>query len=1521
MNEWSFSEKMPKKGRKRTLSGKTKAAIESKQARLNEGDEKRESRLESQKVYQAEQRQNETQEQRTERLESMKQRNQYVRSTETYGQKALRLYDQRIRKRGYDARNKNAGQTGMRLGCAKDTDLFNEKEFPENLTKHDVGSLYEADVCKHCNAYKWKGERPGFCCENGKVSLPPLKLLPQEIKDLFDNKEFQDNIRSYNNALAMSSIGCDEKQVPGFNPTFKIQGKVFHRIGSLKPNEGESPKFAQIYFYDSNNEIENRLHHNPHLKEDILSKLQECLKKVNPYIKSLRYAAEFSEENPDVKIVLHADKKPKDEHVRKYNLPSGSEIAVIMPGDQEGPRDVVIQHKGGNLQTINSLHRSYDPLHYVLLFPGGDDGYTDSIPKKDGKGKSTAEQNKKGKDEKPRHLSPVEFYKYRLQIRKADENTLMKGRKLTQQYATDNYAKAENERMKWVRNHQKEIRADKYQGLLDAVDANDGVNAGQKVILPPSVTASPRWYAESFQDSMSLVRKYGKPDYFLTFTCNPQWPEILSSLLPGQSPHDRPDICDRVFKIKHSDLLNQLLEHQALGKVKAYTSMIEFQKRGLPHSHILLIMEDQDKPRTPEDINKVVSAEIPDVTVNPSLHAIITKHMVHGPCGAVNPGCQCMESVGDQKVCGKEFPKEFKESTSINANGYPLYRRRAPENGGRTFNKSVKGQDFTVDNRWVVPFNPFLSLRYNAHLNVEVVTSVQCVKYLYKYITKGSDRVIIQLANGEKRDITNDEVARFQNARYVSASEAYWRLYEFRIAEMYPPVSKLPLHLENEQTVYFQPAQASEIARKPPPTTKLTAYFDLNKESSEARSILYPDIYQHYIWKDNKWVKRRNKMSKLNRDGDALSDTVGRIPVVGLNAHQTELYYMRMLLYHKAGAKSFADLRTIDGVEHQTYQAACLKLGLLDDDAENDRAMEEAASIRFGPQLREVFAMILVWNRPIEPKEFWNRHKDILCEDLLRRDHLDAPSDSIINEVLLDIEEHVQRNGFEMETFQLPKPDHDLITQRIPRELREETEYDITILKEIVEKNVPLLNEEQRNVYDAILDSVNNGKGEMFALDAPGGSGKTFLTTTVLAKIRSEGQVAPATATSGIAATLLPNGRTLHSRLKVPIEGLDENSFCNVTKRDATAELIRRAVLLIVDEVTMAKKEVYEAVNRTFQDIRGNTLPFGGVTVLFSGDWRQILPVVRHGGRAEIIAACLKMSHLWKHVKIMKLSKNMRLNGDHVDAENFAQQLLEIGEGRAHIEEDLGQYKIKVDDAFLLAEESVQSLCGFVWNDLQAHYTDPEWLCSRAVLCPTNEAADEINDHMTRCFPGEPRSYLSSDSLMDGNKAQYPMEFLNTLCSSGMPPHKLTLKEGCPIMLMRNLDPCKGHCNGTRYVVSGMYDHVIDATVATGVHVGQRIMIPRIPTCPSESIFPFKMQRRQFPLRRCFAMTANKAQGQGLNKIGIYLKKQFFSHGQLYVALSRVGCKQNVKILAKDGRFPGKEGVYIDNVVYPEILS
>uniref|UniRef100_A0A914Z3L6 Helitron helicase-like domain-containing protein n=1 Tax=Panagrolaimus superbus TaxID=310955 RepID=A0A914Z3L6_9BILA len=193
-------------------------------------------------------------------------------------------------------------------------------------------------------------------------------------------------------------------------------------------------------------------------------------------------------------------------------------------------------------------------------------------------------------------------------------------------------------------------------------------------------------------------------------TCNPNWKEILENLLEGQTPADRPDLVARVFKQKKDYLINLISKEGYFGKCKAHVYTIEFQKRGLPHAHILVTLEADYKMRTAEVINRYISAQLPDPELYPNLHDLVVKHMIHGPCGP-----RCMK---DGK-CSKHFPHEFQEETSLDEDGYPSYAR--PDNGI----KVTKSSGFVVDNRYVVPHCPNLLLELNCHINVEVVMILQ----------------------------------------------------------------------------------------------------------------------------------------------------------------------------------------------------------------------------------------------------------------------------------------------------------------------------------------------------------------------------------------------------------------------------------------------------------------------------------------------------------------------------------------------------------------------------------------------------------------------------------------------------------------------------------------------------------------------------------------------------------------------------------------------------------------------------
>eukprot|EP00268_Persea_americana_P054791 TRINITY_DN6313_c1_g1_i1.p1 TRINITY_DN6313_c1_g1~~TRINITY_DN6313_c1_g1_i1.p1 ORF type:complete len:201 (-),score=21.42 TRINITY_DN6313_c1_g1_i1:1867-2469(-) len=189
-------------------------------------------------------------------------------------------------------------------------------------------------------------------------------------------------------------------------------------------------------------------------------------------------------------------------------------------------------------------------------------------------------------------------------------------------------------------------------------------------------------------------------------------------------------------------------------------------------------------------------------------------------------------------------------------------------------------------------------------------------------------------------------------------------------------------------------------------------------------------------------------------------------------------------------------------------------------------------------------------------------------------------------------------------------------------------------------------------------------------------------------------------------------------------------------------------------------------------------------------------------------------------------------------------------------------------------------------------------------------------------FPGSPVKYYSFDSAIDDTEQLPQEEFLNSLTPNGQPPHELILKVNCPIMLLRNIYPPMGLCNGTRLVCRTVTKNLIDAEIIAGHYRGKRVFIPRIALQPAENDrYPFMLKGKQFPIRLSFAMMINKAQGQTLEHLGIYLTQLVFSHGQLYVALSRAKTAATVKVLIKPGIVDTSENTCTSNVVYQEILA
>ncbi|GFT40170.1 ATP-dependent DNA helicase PIF1 [Trichonephila clavipes] len=596
---------------------------------------------------------------------------------------------------------------------------------------------------------------------------------------------------------------------------------------------------------------------------------------------------------------------------------------------------------------------------------------------------------------------------------------------------------------------------------------------------------------------------------------------------------------------------------------------------------------------------------------------------------------------------------------------------------------------------------------------------------------------------------------------------------------------------------------------------------------------------------------------------------------------------MRLLLHHVRGPISFEHLKTVvvrdedgDILEIKpcsTYTEACQVLGLVEDDSHWYQAMEEAAVSQSPAQLRNLFAILIAVCGLNKPITMWENHKEDMTEDFLHQARRNNPTeniehcDALFNNTLLILEVKILSiTGNKLALYGLPEPVHDQ-PELTSKDVLRETSYDVQALRAYMAENVPRLTPDQQQAFIAITGMIGNERGGMVFLDAPGGTGKTFLLNLLLAFVRKEKDMAVAVASSGIAATLLAGGRTAHSAFKLPLDlARSDSATCNISKGTGQGHVLTTCKLIVWDEATMSHRNAFHALDKTLQDLRGSSAIMGGATVVLAGDFRQTLPIVTRGTPADQINACLKNSYLWQHVEKFSLTTNMR---------SHIQGLIIVPCGQI--------------------VNSPDELLSKVYPKIQQNFKDQDWLSHRAILASRNDVVEKINVTIQKQLPGQEYAYKSIDCILNDDEAvQYPIEFLNSIQTPDLQAHNLILKVGAPIILIRNIDAPR-LCNGTRLIVKKLMQHVIQATVLTGCAKGEDVFIPRIPIIPSDNTIQFK--RIQFPLKLCFAMTINKSQGQSLEIAGIDLQTPCFSHGQLYVACSRVGKEENLFVHTPNG--------------------
>uniref|UniRef100_A0ACD5ZBE1 Uncharacterized protein n=1 Tax=Avena sativa TaxID=4498 RepID=A0ACD5ZBE1_AVESA len=863
---------------------------------------------------------------------------------------------------------------------------------------------------------------------------------------------------------------------------------------------------------------------------------------------------------------------------------------------------------------------------------------------------------------------------------------------------------------------------------------------------------------------------------------------------------------------------------------------VEFQKRGLPHAHIIIWLKRLDTEVSMAVIDSYVSAEIPDPAEDPLGFILVSEFMMHGPCGELNVKCVCMK---DNK-CSKHFPKDFQPETILDKDGFALYRRR--DNGRRVF-KNGKW----LDNQWVVPYNMEMLKKYQGHMNVEWCNKAIVMKYLFKYVTKGPDssKVYLERVKGKGIALGTDgrplvnEVNEYVEARYICEYDALWRVFGFTIHGKTPSVERLPVHLPGMNTVRFSDDTDltrivdSDFLRR----TKLTEWFVANSLFPDARSLTYCDFATEWTWdsENRSWHARGG------------GEKIGRIYYVQPNVG--ELYYLRTLLMIVKGATCYADIRTYEGITYRLFKEACAARGLLGDDAEWYRAFDEAVVWGFGRRLRQLFVMMLMYCGVKSEREFFERYWVHLADDLqyavrlARRDpKYEVPVEQLRDMLLSELSEVFLKNGSRITDFNLPPKSTYEGVFHANRLIQEEMAYDSADLAEKANGLYARLNACQRSAFKRIVRCVVKKDLGFYFVSGFGGTGKTFLWNAIVSYLRGQQLIVLTVASSGVASLLLPGGRTAHSRFKIPFS-IDETSVCEIKRGSHLADLLRQTSLIIWDEALMTNRMCFEALDRTLRDILSADdalladIPFGGVVVVLGGDPRQILPVIEGGSRAQIVSSAVTNSPLWRSITILHLKENMRLavpgasNALQQEIALFSDWVLSVGEGKlpavVHGNDPPSNWIDVPDDLLVRTEGShIEAIVSAVYIDFASNFRDTDYLRERAVLAPTNDIADEVNSYVLRMVPHEGCEYLSTDSKsspvgsIKDDDVFYPPEVLNAIKIPNFPDHRLLLKEGVPIMLLRNLSQSAGLCNGTRLIILDLADRVLKAVIITGSHIG-----------------------------------------------------------------------------------------------------
>lgn len=501
-----------------------------------------------------------------------------------------------------------------------------------------------------------------------------------------------------------------------------------------------------------------------------------------------------------------------------------------------GPRNLIIHEASPTL----------DVMLYPLIHLHAEDPWLQVVQ---GSRRNTRHRSENWPTEKVGTIR--QYYSSRLMKRHdgISQDRLFRCGPLLQQWLCDAAMKIEDLFLRYAEEHQDELQVcqmDSLKKFVAETAENMGKQPGRIVLLPKGAHKSEKSMFNKYMDSISISLAHGSPTFFLTFTTNPNWPEIRRELenrcLNASDYALAPDVVVRAFLTRLNIFMSDIINKGILGRVRAYVGVHEFTSTFLPHFHLAIILHSADAPSSADDVDGLLCAEIPPEEADPQLYELVMKVMIHRPCDGSIPNYRpkCRKN---SETCSHGFPFVERECTVQSRGGYVLRRRKMTPIFHAKFG-------CYIDNTWVVPYNPKLLKYHQNHLNIMICAENLFFKYLFGYMQKESSGQRIQgsmykfATAGDGPIIDWNEIEHHRSLRVLGPYEAVYMIFGIPMTRMSHSVVSLPIHLPGKELVYYRGDVRSVPIRED--NSKFLAWFRLNASSETARLLLYADIVKYY---------------------------------------------------------------------------------------------------------------------------------------------------------------------------------------------------------------------------------------------------------------------------------------------------------------------------------------------------------------------------------------------------------------------------------------------------------------------------------------------------------------------------------------------------------------------------------------------------------------------------------------------------------------------------------------------------